>query len=414
MKKKILFLVALVAVILSFGYKVKGACTYDATFPSSYMKDMCNSVCSNAYPDHKDECINICKSSSNSDSVSTDKDCYCIKKQMNEQGDKCYRSRILTIMSKQSWGKSADLASSDMDNNIRKTAKQKACEAAAKKLSEQMGAYTAWQSTYNACLNSSSKCNTESSCASVICDLPSNKDNEFCKTGLTPTDYLKQKEAEKKNASYTYGAGNSGTQGSINEDLDYIAKITLTNCFGFGDIVYYTSLVIKILQIAAPILLIVWASIDLLKSMIAGDEKKIVEMRKPIIQRFIAAAAIFLVPWLVSTIVNNLSSNADWLVCWKNNRYSYSNGTNSGKKKVFVNSVHDQEKEKNYIKYACVVNCPSDIKDCEKTCMDTYWESRNTCYEQTGSDIEAARANCYKDFAQAVIKVLQEQKDKED
>lgn len=92
-------------------------------------------------------------------------------------------------------------------------------------------------------------------------------------------------------------------------------------CVGMDAIIFYGIYVVKVLHIAAPILLILWASIDLLKSIMSNDEKKIQDSRKPIIQRFITAALIFIIPWIINTIVLSLTGrdtrSADWSRCWR-------------------------------------------------------------------------------------------------
>ena len=90
-------------------------------------------------------------------------------------------------------------------------------------------------------------------------------------------------------------------------------------CAGIAGFVYYGVYVIKVLQIIIPIVLILWGSIDLLKSIISGDEKKISAARKPFIQRLISAVIVFLLPWIVNFFIGFASSSANnsWQECWK-------------------------------------------------------------------------------------------------
>ncbi len=94
-----------------------------------------------------------------------------------------------------------------------------------------------------------------------------------------------------------------------------------TPCAGMDAVVYYAVYVVKILHIVIPILLILWASIDLLRSVISGDEKKISAARKPVIQRFVSALIVFLLPWLVNLMVSSLTGQnedkTDWSKCWR-------------------------------------------------------------------------------------------------
>lgn len=86
-------------------------------------------------------------------------------------------------------------------------------------------------------------------------------------------------------------------------------------------ILYYATKVITILQIAAPIALIVWGTIDLLKGIIAGDEKKISAAKKPFIQRLISAVIIFLIPWIVNWAIDLfVNDTVDWKTCYSKAR----------------------------------------------------------------------------------------------
>ena len=90
-------------------------------------------------------------------------------------------------------------------------------------------------------------------------------------------------------------------------------------CAGIAGFVYYGVYVIKVLQIIVPIALILWGTIDLLKSIISGDEKKISAARKPFIQRLISAVIVFLLPWIANFFIGFASSkaNSEWQQCWK-------------------------------------------------------------------------------------------------
>lgn len=76
-------------------------------------------------------------------------------------------------------------------------------------------------------------------------------------------------------------------------------------------------LVIKVLQIAVPVGLILMGTIDMAKSVIAGDEKKIKEAQKPFVKRIVAAIIVFLIPYIVNIAINLVVSDAsDWRNCW--------------------------------------------------------------------------------------------------
>ena len=81
--------------------------------------------------------------------------------------------------------------------------------------------------------------------------------------------------------------------------------------------------VVLILQIAVPFVLIVLGSIDFFKSVVAGDEKEMKQKRKPFVQRLIAAIVIFLIPFIVSLIMNTFFPKVKFTKCWnaaKDNR----------------------------------------------------------------------------------------------
>lgn len=402
MKKKILVLIGILTVILSFGYSAKAdTCTYnESSFPSKTLINTCNSICKNGLVDssQKMKCDTWC--SSKTHGLSIDKSCYCLSQSMPSEGAKCYEGGIKDMLKQNGMIVDEVKYIENENKEVNDKAMQAACEAIA---DCSKGDYSTYINKYKGCMNNNITCNTDTTCGQKLCELDSNKKSKYCLTGaFSPTQYCKLANSNVTSS----GAGNNGTAGTIKEDLNYISNITLNNCFGFGEIVYYTSLVIKILQIVAPIILIIWASIDLFKSMIAGDEKKILEMRKPIIQRFVSAALVFLVPWIVSTIVNNFSSNADWLICWKKNRFTYSRENDKGG--TYVNSIHNVQNEQGYIKFSCTQVCASgsNFDDCKEKCMNTYWESAVPCYNYAPSngstkpdDINAARISCYNEFA---------------
>ena len=91
-------------------------------------------------------------------------------------------------------------------------------------------------------------------------------------------------------------------------------------------------LVIKVLQIAVPVGLILMGTIDMAKSVIAGDEKKIKEAQKPFVKRIVAAIIVFLIPYIVNIAINLVVSDAsDWRNCWNTagkddyNKINYNN-----------------------------------------------------------------------------------------
>ena len=85
-------------------------------------------------------------------------------------------------------------------------------------------------------------------------------------------------------------------------------------------LLHYAVVAIKVIQIVAPIALILWGSLDLLKGIVAGDEKKINDAKKPFIQRLISAIILFLVPYIVNFAINSFVTSSDsamWKECYK-------------------------------------------------------------------------------------------------
>ena len=72
-------------------------------------------------------------------------------------------------------------------------------------------------------------------------------------------------------------------------------------------VIHIVRTVINILQIAVPVALILWGTLDIGKAVIAGDEKKM--------KRIVYAVIAFLVPFIVS-IVMGYVGNTEWKNCW--------------------------------------------------------------------------------------------------
>ena len=86
---------------------------------------------------------------------------------------------------------------------------------------------------------------------------------------------------------------------------------------GISEAVGLAKMVIKVLQIAVPIGLIVMGTIDMAKAVIAGDEKKMKEAQKPFIKRIISAVIVFLIPFIVNLVMNLVTTgNNAWKTCW--------------------------------------------------------------------------------------------------
>ena len=116
--------------------------------------------------------------------------------------------------------------------------------------------------------------------------------------------------------------------------LLFLTKEESTACIDGSllNIMRLVRLVIKVLQIAVPVGLILMGTIDMAKSVIAGDEKKIKEAQKPFVKRIVAAIIVFLIPYIVNIAINLVVSDAsDWRNCWNTagkddyNKINYNN-----------------------------------------------------------------------------------------
>lgn len=99
---------------------------------------------------------------------------------------------------------------------------------------------------------------------------------------------------------------------------------------GISEAVGLAKMVIKVLQIAVPIGLIVMGTIDMAKAVIAGDEKKMKEAQKPFIKRIIAAVIVFLIPIIVNMVLSFVTKgNSDWIDCWNHSKWNGAIDVNS-------------------------------------------------------------------------------------
>ena len=97
-----------------------------------------------------------------------------------------------------------------------------------------------------------------------------------------------------------------------------LSTFILANKFSCGslkDIIGIAGFALKAIQYIAPVLLILWGSIDLVKSIIQGKEEDIKKSQKILIKRIISAVILFLLPMLVSTLLGLIGSKK-WKSCW--------------------------------------------------------------------------------------------------
>ena len=100
---------------------------------------------------------------------------------------------------------------------------------------------------------------------------------------------------------------------------------------------------LTLIQIIAPILLIIMASFHLVKLMTNPDDKKKLQKVK---NSFIAAAVIFFIPLLLNVVMNLLGSSTTISDCWNNPSSSGTNPTymdpyETGKKSTIYTNPED-------------------------------------------------------------------------
>lgn len=92
-------------------------------------------------------------------------------------------------------------------------------------------------------------------------------------------------------------------------DVDCESGSTLVN------VIAIVRLVMNIICIAVPIIMILMGTIDLFKAVTAGKDDDIKKKQKALITRIIAGVLVFLVPTIVSVLMN-LIGVSKWRTCW--------------------------------------------------------------------------------------------------
>lgn len=78
-------------------------------------------------------------------------------------------------------------------------------------------------------------------------------------------------------------------------------------------------LVMRVICIVVPIVLILLGTIDLFKAVTSSKDEEIKKKQQTLIKRVIAAVIVFLVPTIV-TVLMNLIGVDEWKTCWNNAR----------------------------------------------------------------------------------------------
>lgn len=74
-------------------------------------------------------------------------------------------------------------------------------------------------------------------------------------------------------------------------------------------------IIVLIIQIAVPVILVIFGMIDLLKAVIAGKEDEIKKNQNVFIKRLIAAALVFFIFVIVKLVVNVVADNSNIMDC---------------------------------------------------------------------------------------------------
>lgn len=74
---------------------------------------------------------------------------------------------------------------------------------------------------------------------------------------------------------------------------------------------------ITFMQYLIPFVLILWGTIDLFKAITAGKEEDIKKKQQALYKRAIAAVIVFLLPWLVVTLIGFITSNNSIVECYQ-------------------------------------------------------------------------------------------------
>ena len=94
----------------------------------------------------------------------------------------------------------------------------------------------------------------------------------------------------------------------------YILDENVTLCNGVlipNQLFNAVALIIRIIQIAVPILLVIFGMIDFAKSVVAKNEDDVKKYRKNFTSRLVSAIVVFLIVWIVQFAVSLVSSVED-------------------------------------------------------------------------------------------------------
>jgi hypothetical protein len=105
--------------------------------------------------------------------------------------------------------------------------------------------------------------------------------------------------------------------------MDFVQ--VLADCGGLLPVIRIIKNVFNLIKILVPIILILMGAIDLMKAVMASDDKEIKAATSKLIKRAIAAVAVFLAVFLVDIIMGLVGDSGaeddedamSWSDCWK-------------------------------------------------------------------------------------------------
>lgn len=92
---------------------------------------------------------------------------------------------------------------------------------------------------------------------------------------------------------------------------------TTFSCDSISVVLNIAKFALRAIQFIVPVLLILWGTIDLVKSVVAGKEDDIKKYQKVLVKRVISAVIVFLIPLLVEVLLGLIGSTS-WKTCWEN------------------------------------------------------------------------------------------------
>ena len=127
-------------------------------------------------------------------------------------------------------------------------------------------------------------------------------------------------------ANLGYGDPNNGsnngnvTLDDLKEDLNFYNQSTTCNgILGEPDneesVAWLLQQILNYIKILGPILVVILSSMDFAKAIIASDDESMKKAEKKLMIRLVLAVALFLVPTLVSVMLNVLGYTADGQLC---------------------------------------------------------------------------------------------------